>query len=91
MAFQVGLYNTGIATVGTRRLLGAMDTALPSRHSLQKNTDKCSEIITEVNLPDMTAKRATVKNIHELQEFDRDSPVAVEMDRQYNNTLKHAR
>ena len=91
MAFQVGLYNTGIATAGARRLLASMDTAVPSRRGLQKSADKCGEIITEINLQDMAAKRATVKHIHELQGFDRDSPVAVEMDRQYNNPLRHAR
>ena len=41
MAFQVGLYNTGIATAGARRLLAALDTTVPSSSGLQKIADKC--------------------------------------------------
>ena len=91
MAFQVGLYNTGIATAGARRLLAALDTTVPSSSGLQKIADKCGEIIMEENVQDMTVKRATVKDIQELQGFERESPIAVEMDRQYNNPLRNGR
>ena len=40
-------------------------------------------MIVEVYLQDMTAKRATVKDIHKLQGFERKSPVAIEVDKQY--------
>ena len=54
----------------------------------KKLTDKCAEMIVEVYLQDMTAKRATVKDIHKLQGFERKSPVAIGVDKQYKNPLK---
>ena len=56
----------------------------------KKLTDKCAEMIVEVYLQDMTAKRATVKDIHKLQGFERKSQVAIEVDKQYKNPLINA-
>ena len=47
-------------------------------------------MIVEVYLQDMTAKRATVKDIHKLQGFERKSQVAIEVDKQYKNPLINA-
>ena len=91
MALQVGLYNTSIATAGARRLLSAMDTTVPSKSGLQNLSTKCGEIITNENERDMGEKRGITKGIHELQGHERESAVAVEMDRQYNNPLRNAR
>ena len=91
MAFQVGLQNTGIAASGARRLLTSMDTAVPSSSGLQKIENKCGQIIRDENIKNMAGKRKIVKDIHELQGFPRESPVAVEMDRQYNNPLQNCR
>ena len=49
-----------------------------------------AEMIVEVYQQDMTAKRATVKDIHKLQGFERKSPVAIEVDKQYKNPLKNS-
>ena len=84
MAFQVGLHNTGIATAGARRLLSAMDTAVPSRTGLQNSANKFGDIMTIENTQDMAEKRKLVKDIQELQGYERESAVAVEIDRQYN-------
>ena len=84
MAFQVGLHNTGIATAGARRLLSAMDTAVPSRTGLQNSANKFGDIMTIENTQDMAEKRKIVKDIQELQGYERESAVAVEIDRQYN-------
>ena len=81
MALQVGLHNTGIAAAGAMRLLSAMDTTVPSRNALQKLSNKCGEIITFENKQDMSDKREIVKDIHELQGYNRESAVAVEADR----------
>ena len=91
MAFQVGLQNTGISASGARRLLTSMDTAVPSSSGLQKIENKCGQIIKDENIKNMAEKRKIVKDIHELQGFPRESPVAVEMDRQYNNPLQNCR
>ena len=91
MALQVGLQNTGIATAGARRLLTAMDTTVPSVNGLQKLSNKCGEIITAENERDMCNKRTITKDIHGLQGHDRNSPIAVETDRQYNNPLRNCR
>ena len=91
MAFMVGLYNTGISTAGARRLLSAMDTTVPSGNSLQNTANKCGEIINTENHKDMSDKRTIVKDIHELQGYERDSAIAVETDRQYNNPLRNCR
>lgn len=91
MSLQVGLQNTSIASAGARRLLTAMDTAVPSTSGLQKIANKCGEIIKTENLRDMAEKRHVVKDIHELQGFKRESPIAVEVDRQYNNPLRNCR
>ena len=91
MSFQIGLQSTGIATSGARRLLTSMDTAVPSTSGLQKISNKCGEIIRNENIRDMADKRKLVKDIHELQGFERESPIAVEVDRQYNNPLRNCR
>ena len=91
MALQVGLHNTRIAAAGAMRLLSAMDTTVPSRNALQKLSNKCGEIITFENKQDMSDKREIVKDIHELQGYNRESAVAVEADRQYNNPLRNCR
>ena len=67
---------------GAMRLLSAMDTTVPSRNALQKLSNKCGEIITFENEQDMSDKREIVKDIHELQGYNRESAVAVEADRQ---------
>ena len=43
------------------------------------------------NIRDMADKRKLTKDIHELQGFERDSPIAIEIDRQYNNPLRNCR
>ena len=91
MSLHVGLYNTSIAAAGARRLLSAMDTTVPSRSSFKNLSIKCGEIITTENESDMAEKRRTTKEIHELQGYERESAIAVEMDRQYNNPLRNAR
>ena len=91
MSLQIGLHNTGIATAGARRLLAAMGTAVPSRTGLQRGANKCADIIRTENIRDMAHKRKLTKDIHELQGFERDSPIAVEIDRQYNNPLRNCR
>ena len=91
MSLQVGLQNTSIASSGARRLLTAMNTVVPSKSGLQKIANKCAEIIKTENIRDMAEKRRLVKDIHELQGFERESPIAVEVDRQYNNPLRNCR
>ena len=91
MAFQVGLLNTGIAATGARRLLSAMGTPVPSVSGLQKLASKCGDIIIKENVRSMAEKRTVVKNVQELQGFDREKPIAVEIDRQYNNPLRNCR
>lgn len=91
IAFQIGLQNTGIAASGARRLLTSMDTAVPSSSGLQKSANKCGQIIMNENIRDMADKRKLVKDIHQLQGFERESPIAVEIDRQYNNPLRNCR
>ena len=85
---MVGLYNTGISTAGAMRLLSVLDTTVPLGNSLQYIANKCGEIITTENVKDMCNKRTIVKDIDELWGYERDSAVAVETDRQYNNPRK---
>ena len=68
-SLQIGLYNTSIATAAARRLLASMGTAVPSRTGLQKNANKCADIMMVENIKDMADKRRIVKHTHELQGF----------------------
>ena len=91
MALQVGLHNTTMAAAATQRLLAALGTTVPSASGLQKAANKCGTIIQNVNISDMAEKRQLVKDIHFMQGFDRDSPIPIEIDRQYNNPLRNCR
>jgi hypothetical protein len=91
MAFQVGLLNTGIAATGARRLLTALGTTVPSVNGLQKIANKCGDIVVNENVRSMAEKRKVVKQIQELQGYDKEKPIAAELDRQYNNPLRNCR
>ena len=91
MALQVGLHQTSVAGSAVRRMLTAMSTPSPSMKSLQSTTNICGEIMFDSNQRDMQEKRKKVKDVQEYRGLDRDSPIAVEGDRQYNNPLSHGR
>lgn len=88
---QCGLYNTKIGNKGAQVLLTCMDTTVPSSTAMQAHADTYSHIMLEENERDMAEKRGVVKTILELKGLGRDTPVAVEADRSYNNPLRTSR
>lgn len=91
MALQVGLYQSSIANTAATRVLTAMSIPAGSMSSLQSMANKCGKVMTASNEVDMAAKRMKVKDILEYRGMDRETPINVEIDRQYNIPLSHAK
>lgn len=69
----------------------AMNTPIPTMSNLQKGANRCGKIMIAENLCDMERKKGKVKDILQYRGMARDMPINIEMDRQYNTPLSHAR
>nr|XP_054759497.1 uncharacterized protein LOC129265538 [Lytechinus pictus] len=72
-------------------MLTSMNTPVPAMSSLQRNANKCGQIMIAENKSDMGRKKKRVKDILEWRGMARDTPINIEIDRQYNTPLSHAR
>ena len=91
MALQVGLYQSSIGNAAATRILTSMSIPVAAGSSLQDTANKCGEIMAASNEEDMAQKRNKVKDILEYKGLERDTPIDIEIDRQYNIPLSHAR
>ena len=87
MALQVGLYQASISNTAATRILTAMSIPTGAMSGLQKTANKCGQIMKESNENDMAQKRVKIKDVLEWRGMERNAPIIVEMDRQYNNPL----
>ncbi|XP_041453165.1 uncharacterized protein LOC121406209 [Lytechinus variegatus] len=91
MALQVGLYQSSIANSAASRILTAMSIPTGSLSGFQKTANKCGDILAAANELDMAERRRKVKDILEYRGMDRNTPIDIEIDRQYNIPLSHAK
>ena len=91
MSLQVGLYQTNISGTAVRRLLTALSTPAPVMSTLQKSSNECGNAMVQANEMDMMTKRRKVREVMEYRGMERNAPVTIEIDRQYNTPLSHGR
>ena len=91
MALQVGLYQTSISGTAIRRVLSALSTPAPAMSNLQHNSNECGHAMLQANQTDMQEKRKKVKDVLEYRGMERNKPITIEIDRQYNTPLSYGR
>ena len=91
MALQVGLYQTSVCGTAIQRILTALSTPSPVMSSLQQTSNQCGEAMVQANQIDMQEKRRKVQDVIEYRGMERNTPITVEMDRQYNTPLSYGR
>ena len=90
IALQLAYHSTCISAVGVRRFLSCLGIPTPATSSLQRSVNQFGPKMEDINKKDMLEKRKLVKDVLEHRGLPRDSPIAAEYDRQYNNTLRNA-
>ena len=86
-ALQVGLYQTGISNTAFRYILFSLAIPAPSVASIQVQANKVNEKHIEMNEKDMEQIRTHLLDLNEMRGLARDSPVTVEADTRFNNSL----
>ena len=91
MALQLGLYQSNIAQAAASRILISMSVPPACMKTLQVNSNHCGDIMSKANEMDMARKRRKVVEVLENRGMDPDTPINIEIDRQYNVPLSHGR
>ena len=91
MALQLGLYQSNIAQSAATRILTSLSVPTASMSSLQEIANQCGEKMSKANEKDMAIKRQKVMEVLENRGMRRETPISIEIDRQYNVPLSHGR
>ena len=91
MALQLGLYQSNIAQSAAARILISMSVPPASMSSLQENANQCGDMMSKSNEADMANKRRKVVEVLQNRGMNANTPIGIEIDRQYNVPLSHGR
>lgn len=86
-ALQVGLSHTGISNTGMRTILMTIGIPAPSASGMQKQCNKISDKILELNQKDMKNIRTDLMDLNEMRGLPRCAPLTVQGDGRFNNSL----
>ena len=84
---QVGMKHTSMSNTGLRKTLLAANTPAPSKSSMQKSANKVGAIVVDSNQKDMKRICEDLQDIQLARGLDKDSPIDVELDSRYNNSI----
>ena len=90
-SLAVGMMCTNIGMAGSQRLFSAIGNTVPSASSMQRQLNSVGDSIRELNEADMARQRTKLQDTLEQAGYPRNTAIAVQCDRQYNNDLRSGR
>ena len=88
VGIHVGLSQSMISSTACRRILMAAHIPAPAKSSMQATSNAVHKKIIDANESDMAARRKKLHDYNEVMGLPRDTPIRVEADGRYNNSLQ---